>query len=60
MNRRERLELEVSNIQSKIDNAPKDIPSHILDSWRKDIVSLEFELNNLVDSEEDNLSLIHI
>ena len=42
MNRRERLELEVSNIQSKIDNAPKDI------------VSLEFELNNLVDSEEDN------
>ena len=52
MNRRERLELEVSNIQSKIDNAPKDIPSHILDSWRKDIVSLE--LNNLVDSEEDN------
>ena len=54
MNRRERLELEVSNIQSKIDNAPKDIPSHILDSWRTDIVSLEFELNNLVDSEEDN------
>ena len=54
MNRRERLELEVSNIQSKIDNATKDIPYHILDSWWKDIVSLEFELNNLVDSEEDN------
>ena len=54
MNRRERLELEVSNIQAKIDKAPKDIPSHILNSWKKDLVSLEFELNNLVDGEEDN------
>lgn len=54
MNRRERLELEVSNIQTKIDKASKDTPSHILSSWKKDLVSLEFELNNLVDGEEDN------
>ena len=54
MNRRERLELEVTNIQEKIDKASKDAPSHILNSWKKDLVSLEFELNNLVDGEEDN------
>lgn len=54
MNRRERLELEISNIQAKIDNPPKETPSHILKSWRKDLISLEFELNNLVDGEEDN------
>ena len=52
MNRRERLELEISNIQAKIDNPPKETPSHILKSWKKDLVSLEFELNNLVDGEE--------
>lgn len=35
MNRRERLELEISNIQTKIDNLPKDTPSHILKSWKR-------------------------
>lgn len=54
MSRRERLEQEVANIKAKIANPPKDTPSRILKSWEKDMVSLEFELNNLVDGDEDN------
>lgn len=54
MNRRERLELDVANLQKKIESAPKDIPSNILDAWKKDLIGYEFELNNLVDGDEDN------
>lgn len=54
MNRREKLELEISYIQEKLDNHPEDTPSHILKSWEKDLVSLEFELNNLIDGEEND------
>lgn len=54
MSRRERLELDISNLQAKINNPPKDTPPHVMKLWEKDLVSLEFELNNLVDGDEDN------
>ena len=54
MNRRDSLVVEVSIFLSMIVFGPIVIPSVFFVSWRKDIVSLEFELNNLVDSEEDN------
>lgn len=54
MSRRERLELDVSNLQAKMKNPPKDTPSYIMKLWEKELVSLEFELNNLVDGDEDN------
>lgn len=53
-NRRERLEQEISNLQNRINNAPKDLPVYITELWEKELVSLEFELNNLSDGEYDN------
>lgn len=54
MSRRSRLEHEVSLAQERIKNAAKDTPKDILKLWEEDLVNLEFELNNMVDGDEDN------
>lgn len=54
MSRRRQLEHEVSLAQERIKNAAKDTPRDILKLWEQDLVNLEFELNNMVDGEEDN------
>ena len=54
MSKRSRLEKEVSDKQKQIKEAPKNTPSNILKIWEEELIDLEFELNNLVDGEEDN------
>lgn len=54
MSRRSQLEHEVSLAQKRIKEAPKDIPEDIKKLWEDELVSLEIELNNLTDDEEDN------
>lgn len=54
MSRRSQLEHEVSLAQKRIKEAPKDTPEHIRKIWEKELVSLELELNNFTDPEEDN------
>lgn len=55
MSRRKRLEHEVDLARKRIKGAPKDTPADILEIWQQELDDLEFELNNLVDTrEEDN------
>jgi len=54
MGRRERLETDVDNIKNKIATAPTDTPIEIKKLWEEELVDTEFELNNLVDGDEDN------
>ena len=54
MSRRRQLEHEVSVAQERIKKAAKDTPKNILKLWEQELVDLEFELNNMVDDEEDN------
>lgn len=54
MSRRRQLEHEVSLAQERIKNAAKDTPRDILKLWEQELVELEFELNNMVDGDEDN------
>lgn len=57
MSRRSQLEHEVSLAQKRIKEAPKDTPEDIKKIWEEELVSLEIELNNLTDNEEDNNEL---
>lgn len=57
MSRRSQLEHEVSLAQKRIKEAPKDTPEDIKKIWEEELVSLEIELNNLADNEEDNNEL---
>lgn len=55
MSRRKRLEHEISLMEKRIKEAPKDTPASIRELWQQELDDLEFELNNLVDTEgEDN------
>lgn len=54
MSRRSQLEHLVSVVQERIKKAPKDTPLEVRKMWEKELVNLEFELNNLFDGEEDN------
>ncbi|WP_455587027.1 hypothetical protein [Bacteroides sp.] len=54
MGRRSQLEHQVSVAQERIKKAPKDTPKDVMKLWEQELVSLEFELNNFVDGEEDN------
>lgn len=54
MSRRSQLEHEVSLAQKRLKEAPKDTPEYVRNIWRKELVNLEIELNNLTDEEEDN------
>jgi len=54
MGRRERLEADVDNIKNKIATAPSDTPVEIKKLWEEELIDTEFELNNLVDGDEDN------
>lgn len=54
MSRRSQLEHLVSVAQERIKNAPENTPTDVRKMWEKELVSLEFELNNLFDGEEDN------
>ena len=53
MNRRSVLEHEISLLQKKIKEAPKDAPSDLRQTWDAELVALELELNNLYDDDED-------
>lgn len=54
MSRRKRLEHEVSLAQKRIKEAPENVPANIREIWEQELVELEFELNNLVDDEEED------
>jgi len=54
MSRRSRLEKDVSLIQKKIKEAPEDTPVSLRKLWEQELVDTEFELNNLIDGDEDN------
>lgn len=54
MSRRKRLEHEVALAKKRIKEAPKDTPVDIREIWEQELDDLEFELNNLVDSEEED------
>lgn len=54
MSRRETLEHEVEKAKDRIDNAPKDVPANIKELWEKELVELEFELNNFDEYEDNN------
>lgn len=42
-------------MEKRIKEAPKDTPASIRELWQQELDDLEFELNNLVDTEgEDN------
>ncbi len=53
MSRREELEKEIEITQRKIDEATDDTPKNMQESWKKELDSLSFELNNLYDDDED-------
>lgn len=54
MNRREALEANIVRLQRKMNTAPPDTPDTIRKAWEKDLVNLEFKLNNLSDGDQDN------
>lgn len=54
MSKRERLEIEIANIQKKMAEASQETPVNIKKAWEQELVNMEIELNNLVDGEEDN------
>lgn len=54
MARREELEKELKIAKDRLDNAPKDIPEDVLDGWQKEFDSIDFELNNLYDDNENS------
>lgn len=52
MSRRSELEKEIDLVQKRIEDAPESTPHEIFDSWRKELDSLFFELDNLYDDDE--------
>ena len=54
MSRREELEKELQIVNERIENANKDIPTDVLDAWKKEYDSIFFELDNLYDDEEND------
>ena len=54
MSRRTELEEELEMAQKRIDNAPENIPNEIMDTWRKELDSISFELDNLYDDNEND------
>jgi len=53
MDRREELEKEYGIVDDRIQNAPADTPKSVLNAWRKELDSIDFELNNLYDDDEN-------
>lgn len=54
MSRRTELENELDIVQERIDNAPDNTPSEILNLWKKELDSISFELDNLYDDDEND------
>ena len=54
MSKRTRLEAEVEHIKNVIKTAPDNTPLALRKQWEQELVDMEFELNNLVDGDEDN------
>lgn len=52
--RREELEKELEIVQNRINNATSDIPTNVLDDWKKELDSISFELNNLYDDDTND------
>lgn len=52
MSRREELEKELEIVQKRIDEAAKDTPKEVLESWNKEFDSISFQLDNLYDEED--------
>ncbi len=53
MNRRSVLEHEISLLQKRIKEAPKDTPQDLRKIWDEELEGKELELNNLYDDDED-------
>lgn len=51
-NRREELEREIELVQEKIENSPEGTSKERIESWKKELNSLSFELNNLYEDDE--------
>ena len=54
MSRRIELEEELEIVQKRIDNAPENTPKEVMEAWKKELVSIELELNNLYDDNEND------
>ena len=54
MSRRSELEHEVFLAEKRLKEAPADTPKDVLDYWRTEYDSLAFQLNNLVDTKEED------
>ncbi len=52
--RRDWLEQEISSVRKKIKELSDETPKEIVDAWEKELISLEFELNNLYDDDEND------
>ena len=52
MGRREELEKQLEIADQRLQEAPKDTPKEILENYRKEYDSIDFELNNLYDDPE--------
>ena len=51
---REKLETEIENLQQQIQNANEDVPQEVIKMWEQELVDLSFELNNMVDIDDNN------
>ncbi len=54
MSTRSRLEREISRLEKQIKEAPKDTPVALRKIWEDQLIDLSFELNNMVDGDQDN------
>ena len=54
MSRRIELEKELEMVQNRINNAPKNTPEEIKESWMEELDSISFELDNLYDDNEND------
>ncbi len=52
MGRREELETGLERAQQRIENAPADTPDDWMEAYRKELDSIQVELDNLYDDPE--------
>ena len=54
MSRRSELSHEIALLEKQIKEAPADTPADTRKLWEDRLVDLSFEVNNLVDDDNDN------
>lgn len=52
MSRRSELEKQLAMVQKRIDSAPENTPSEVMEDWNEELDSIFIELNNLYDDGE--------